>query len=379
MTGGEKDLTNLWWETIARHFGLDPVKDVELLFSGASSARLAALLGGAIDASVLSPPQTFMALRKAADLARRRLLSANSRQSAHINEKWAQANAKILIAFAKANDEAVRYMLDPPHKAEVSEMLAKASGLTVDDAMKTWDQSIAENGIIAGRLGISAQALQMSRICWPPRGDLKTPARAGGRSMMIAFFARRRIGRPQTLPDLPLQPSILEKSATARVAARIWLSSLSRLARSGVLGIHRHLFEERIDMRPQLRHGAHGGGKIFRATAPVARLAARSPAPVPFPRLGVKLRVGRTGIFASVALLLDANDVGGALVAGEQILAVLGFEEFASASTRRTISKEIVLPSSAKTASTRSCRAPCSRSWTFEAVGKKDIIEYSIN
>ena len=42
----------------------------------------------------------------------------------------------------------------------------------------------------------------------------------------------------------------------------------------------------------------------------------------------VEFRIGRAGIFAAVLLLLDADDVGGALIAGEQVLAVLGVEEF---------------------------------------------------
>jgi ABC-type nitrate/sulfonate/bicarbonate transport system substrate-binding protein len=33
MTGGPSDITNLWWFATARHNGLDPDKDVELLYS----------------------------------------------------------------------------------------------------------------------------------------------------------------------------------------------------------------------------------------------------------------------------------------------------------------------------------------------------------
>ena len=45
MTGGVGDITNLWWIAMAKANGLDPEKDVELLFSGATTARLAALVG----------------------------------------------------------------------------------------------------------------------------------------------------------------------------------------------------------------------------------------------------------------------------------------------------------------------------------------------
>ena len=178
MTGGEKDLTNLWWETIARHNGLDPVKDVDLLFSGASSARLAALLSGGIDASVLSPPQTYMAIAQGGtDLGSAApYLGDFPTMAWHVNDKWGKANPNIVIAFAKANDEAVRYMSDPAHRTEVAQILAKASGLTVDDASKTWDQSIAEKAFSPDGAA-SPQAIQHVADILAAAGDLKTPVK----------------------------------------------------------------------------------------------------------------------------------------------------------------------------------------------------------
>ena len=80
MTGGVGDITNLWWIAMAKANGLDPEKDVELLFSGATSARLAALVAGAVDATMLSTPQSFQAVQNGyADSARSRPSSANSR------------------------------------------------------------------------------------------------------------------------------------------------------------------------------------------------------------------------------------------------------------------------------------------------------------
>src|SRR5262245_16949732 len=63
MTGGPGDITNLWWGAVARHFGLDPAKDVDLMFSGSTTARLAALVAGAIDATVLSTPESLQAVQ----------------------------------------------------------------------------------------------------------------------------------------------------------------------------------------------------------------------------------------------------------------------------------------------------------------------------
>ena len=98
-------------------------------------------------------------------------------------------------------------------------------------------------------------------------------------------------------------------------------------------------------MRAQLRHGAHGGGEILLGDGGgglllggVDRLGER-----PFLVLAIERRVGLADIFARVLLLLDAEDVGGALVAGEQILAVLGVEEFAQRLDPADDEHEIVL------------------------------------
>jgi hypothetical protein len=47
---------------MARYYGLDPQKDVELIFSGSTSALLGALMSGGVDATMLSTPQSFKAI-----------------------------------------------------------------------------------------------------------------------------------------------------------------------------------------------------------------------------------------------------------------------------------------------------------------------------
>lgn len=141
MTGGSSDITNLWWQALARHFGLDPSRDVDLLFSGSTAARTAALFGGAIDATLLSTPQSFKAIDAGfADLGPvAPYLGEFPMMIWHVNAQWARGNAKTLAAFIRAHNRAVRYMSDPANRLEVSEILARASGSSVDDALKTWD------------------------------------------------------------------------------------------------------------------------------------------------------------------------------------------------------------------------------------------------
>jgi NitT/TauT family transport system substrate-binding protein len=141
MTGGPGDITNLWWGATARHFGLDPVRDVDLMFSGSTTARLAALVAGAIDATVLSTPQSFQAVQDGfTDLGPvAPYLGEFPMMIWHVNESWARTNEKQLAAFIRAHNRAVRYMSEPSHRVEVSEMLAHASKSSVEDALKTWD------------------------------------------------------------------------------------------------------------------------------------------------------------------------------------------------------------------------------------------------
>jgi ABC-type nitrate/sulfonate/bicarbonate transport system substrate-binding protein len=117
------------------------VKDVDLMFSGSTTARLAALVAGAIDATVLSTPQSFQAVQDGyTDLGPvAPYLGEFPMMIWHVNESWARANETQLAAFIRAHNRAVRYMSDPAHKVEVAEMLARASRSSVEDTLKTWD------------------------------------------------------------------------------------------------------------------------------------------------------------------------------------------------------------------------------------------------
>ena len=98
-------------------------------------------------------------------------------------------------------------------------------------------------------------------------------------------------------------------------------------------------------MRPQPRHGAHGGLEVLRGDGArglglgdIDRLRQRL-----FLGQRVQLRIGRAGIFAIVPFLLDADDVGRALVTREQVIAVLGVEEFSQRLDAADNEQKIVL------------------------------------
>jgi NitT/TauT family transport system substrate-binding protein len=189
MTGGTGDITNLWWYALARHFNLDPARDVDLLFSGSTAARTAALFGGAIDATLLSTPQSFKAIDAGfTDLGPvAPYLGEFPVMIWHANARWARANAATLAAFIRAHNRAVRYMADPTNRQEVSDILAKASGSSLEDALKTWDLCMRINAFVAdGAIGENAVARVRDTLT--DAGDLKGPPQPAA-----AFYDRRYV------------------------------------------------------------------------------------------------------------------------------------------------------------------------------------------
>jgi ABC-type nitrate/sulfonate/bicarbonate transport system substrate-binding protein len=144
MTGGQGDITNLWWKAASKQNGLDPNKDVELLFSGSTSNRMSALFAGGIEATVLSTPQSFKAIDEGyTDLGPvAPYLGEFPMMIWHVNTAWAKTHQKEVVNFVRAHNKAIRYLVDPAHREEVSQMLAKASNSGLEDALKTWDLCI---------------------------------------------------------------------------------------------------------------------------------------------------------------------------------------------------------------------------------------------
>ena len=124
----------------------------------------------------------------------------------------------------------------------------------------------------------------------------------------------------------------------------------------GIVGVHRDLVEEGIDGAAQLGDGRHGGGKILvlDGLAGVGFGGGDGAVQVALLALDEELRIGQAGEAVAILLLLDPENVGGALDASKKILAVIAVEEFGSASKRRTIIRRSSCPPSENTASIRS-------------------------
>ena len=112
--------------------------------------------------------------------------------------------------------------------------------------------------------------------------------------------------------------------------ATICARSFRRFSRSVlVVGVDGDLVEEAIDGRAEFRHLAHGAGEIFAVEQLRDGLLGGQQRVVQRFLLGLRQRgcVGCVAILALVLLLLDLEDVRRAAIAGEQVRAVVGFEE----------------------------------------------------
>ncbi|TCR61345.1 ABC transporter substrate-binding protein [Bosea sp. BK604] len=178
MVGGQKDITGLWWYAMARNFKLDGTKDVDLLFSGSTANRTAALASGGIEASVLSPPNSFQLIDKGfTDLGPvAGYLGEFPMMVYHVNKTWAASNNDKIAAFIRAHNRAVTFLLDPKNKDESCQILAKASGSSVEDAARTLDLALKVNGFVPTAM-ISDETLERVRSTLVSEGDLKEPVK----------------------------------------------------------------------------------------------------------------------------------------------------------------------------------------------------------
>src|SRR5882672_4609647 len=133
------------------------------------------------------------------------------------------------------------------------------------------------------------------------------------------------------------------------------------------------LVEECIDRRTQFRHRAHRTRKIFFCDSSAGfRLHLIDSLRQRLLLIeGIQRGIRRTVIGLAVFLLFDAENIGGALGARQQVLAVVGVEEFAQRLDATDDKKEIVLAFERKHSVDEIVARALLAELDFEAIGKK--------
>ena len=138
--GSPNDATHVLIEKMLAAEGLK-LSDVNMLYSGATGARYAALKTGAYDAALLAPPLNFTAVGEgytllgiAGDYTKDLPFSGTV-----VNRRWATANMDTARKFLAANDEATDWLRDKANRKNAIAILVKASNGKDDDLDQTYD------------------------------------------------------------------------------------------------------------------------------------------------------------------------------------------------------------------------------------------------
>jgi ABC-type nitrate/sulfonate/bicarbonate transport system substrate-binding protein len=137
--GGPKDITRIFFERMLARAGGDP-KDVDLIYAGATSARLQALQSGAADAALLTAPYNFHAeaagftnLGRTADVLDMPFSGVST------NRNWAHSHTDALQKFLKVYTQSIAWLSDPANRREAVEVMMSVSRLSRDDVDKAYD------------------------------------------------------------------------------------------------------------------------------------------------------------------------------------------------------------------------------------------------
>jgi NitT/TauT family transport system substrate-binding protein len=116
---------------VLNKLGLDPSKDLSILFVGGLTQRTAAVLGGNVVGTLTSPPETLTLEKNGfhplLDVTSLNLPSATSTLTAH--KAWAQANKPTMQKFVDSLMESIA--LEKSDKAQTERVMAKY--LKIDD------------------------------------------------------------------------------------------------------------------------------------------------------------------------------------------------------------------------------------------------------
>jgi NitT/TauT family transport system substrate-binding protein len=136
--GGAKDITRIFFERMLAPSGVDP-KDVDLIYAGATSARLQALQSGAADAAILTAPYNFHAeaegftnLGLTADVVDMPFSGLST------NRNWAQSHKAAFEKFLAVYTKSIAWLSDPANHKEAVDLMVSVSKLKPDDVEKSY-------------------------------------------------------------------------------------------------------------------------------------------------------------------------------------------------------------------------------------------------
>jgi len=148
IVSGPSAITRVFMNTVLQKNGVKP-DDVTFTYAGATNERYAALLSGAVDASILLPPFSFRATDAGypvlADI--REYYPHFPFDTYAVSTTWGPAHRPLLVAFLKALLEGVRYLENPANKDRAIAILMEQTNTPIGDATKTYDELVVKGRV----------------------------------------------------------------------------------------------------------------------------------------------------------------------------------------------------------------------------------------
>jgi NitT/TauT family transport system substrate-binding protein len=140
MIGGAKDITRIYLERTLIPNGVQGGQ-YDMIFSGTTSARFAALTSGAVDAAMLAPPFSFKAkssgfslVANVADYVRDLPFTGYA-----ANTDWAKTHKAVLLGFLTAMAKGVDRFYWDDYRADAIDILVKVSRSSRADVEMAYD------------------------------------------------------------------------------------------------------------------------------------------------------------------------------------------------------------------------------------------------
>ena len=138
--GGQKDVTHVYLNRMLEPNGIKD-SDVDLVFAGASSARLAALESGAVDAAILTSPYNFNAASDGFPVIGRTAdyITDLPQNGAVVNRNWAAGHMNTVRRFLAGLQKGTGWFMDRRNRAEAIAILVMAGKLKPDEVARSYD------------------------------------------------------------------------------------------------------------------------------------------------------------------------------------------------------------------------------------------------
>ncbi len=143
--GSIYDITLIYIKPFLASAGLK-TSDVDFVYAKAAGDRFAALLSGAVDATILNPPSYFKAIAQGfTNLGDTKPYAEGIPFTVWgANSNWAVANRAALTAFARDYARAVRWLYDPANREQAIDILVKHAQQDRKDSGEAYDYLVTK-------------------------------------------------------------------------------------------------------------------------------------------------------------------------------------------------------------------------------------------